>query len=170
MSVLYLAYGSNMAVSRIEARLGRCACLGAVSLAAYRLAFHKRGRDASGKCDALFTGEAGDRLYGVLYRLTGAQARRLDEFEGPGYERRTVAVHGARERLAYAYVARPDAIEPGLAPYRWYRELVLAGARGSGLPAAYVAGIEAVATIPDPDPERAAAHFRLLDPGVGRGI
>jgi len=159
----YLAYGSNMSSARIEARLGPCRCLGTASLLAHALRFHKRGRDGSGKCDAYFTGDDGDVVHGVLYEIGLGQAERLDGIEGSDYRRGTLTVRtGAGMLESYAYLALPSAIESALRPYPWYREFVLAGAREAGLPAAYVAAIDSVATIPDPDTMREAANARVL--------
>ena len=80
----------------------------------------------------------------------------LDRIEGPGYDRATVEVIlGGRTIDADLHVARPEALSPGLPPFDWYRELVLAGARELGLSRDYLDAIEAVPSVADPDPERA---------------
>ena len=56
---------------------------------------------------------------------------------------------------ATLYVAEPSCIVRTLVPYEWYKEHVLCGARDNMLPAAYVAMIEAVPAIPDPNEPRA---------------
>jgi hypothetical protein len=156
-----------MSRARIEARLGPCRLVGPAILERYALRFHKRGRDGSGKCDAFFTGDGSDRLHGVVYELGPAQADRLDGFEGPDYQRRTVTVRTAGGSLAsYAYVALASAIDPELKPYPWYREFVLAGAREAGFPAAYLAALVAVATVRDPDAGREAENLRILTGGL----
>ena len=53
------------------------------------------------------------------------------------------------------YVARPQAIDSGLSPFDWYKELVLSGARENGLSRDYLDAIEAVPSVADPEPERA---------------
>ena len=63
---------------------------------------------------------------------------------------------------ASTYVAMPDAIAPGLAPFDWYVDLVLAGAEFHGFPDAYRAALAAQCSIPDPDSARAAMHAALL--------
>ena len=162
--VYYLAYGSNMWRRRIELRLGMCDSLGAASLRGYSLRFHKRGRDGSGKCDAFLTGNLGDVLYGVVYRLNQIQREALDEYEGPGYTSRYVPVRTRSGTLtAYTYVAKQDHVDVGLDPYVWYKSLVVAGARAHGLPARYVEALCDIAAVSDPDPERHALHQRILD-------
>ena len=66
-SFLYFAYGSNLHPARLAARTPSCHALGRAVLARHVLRFHKRGRDGSAKCDAWFTGDPTDRLYGVVY-------------------------------------------------------------------------------------------------------
>lgn len=163
-SIYYLAYGSNMWRRRIELRLGLCDSLGPASLRGHSLRFHKRGRDGSGKCDAFHTGDLGDVLYGVVYRLNPAQREALDEHEGTGYTTRHVPVRTRSGTLtAYTYVAKQDHVDADLAPFVWYKSLVVAGARAHGLPARYVEAISAVAAVADPDLERHALHQRILD-------
>lgn len=161
-STLYFGYGSNLFAARLEHRLGYCPRLGAASLSGYALRFHKRGRDGSGKCDAFRTGDPADRLWGGVFRLDVGQLAELDRIEGPGYERATVAVIlGGRSVGADLYVARPEARAPGLTPYDWYKEFVLAGARELAFPRDYLDAIEAVPSLPDPDRARAARN-RLI--------
>ena len=161
--MLYFGYGSNMPRARIEERLGPCERLGAASLSGWKLAFHKRSADGSGKCDAVLTNNPDDRLWGALDRLTGDQMEKLDGIER-GYHRRTVEVRfGTGLRRAELYVAMEDRIDPDLRPYDWYKALVLAGARELDLPAAYVASIQEVVSCPDPNQERASRNRAALN-------
>ena len=161
--MLYFGYGSNMPKARIEDRLGPCKRLGAAFLPGWRLAFHKRSTDGSGKCDAVLTGRPDDRLWGALDRLTDDQMERLDGYE-MGYDRRMVEVsfEGGFGR-ATVYVARENRIDSRLRPYHWYKELVLAGARELNLPRDYIASIEAVTSCPDPCRARADRNRALLN-------
>ena len=159
----YFGYGSNMPRVRVEERIGRCERLGAASLSGWRLAFHKRGADGSGKCDASFTGNPGDRLWGALDRLTDDQMEELDKYE-QGYDRRTVEVSFDGGTLsAVLYVARESRIDPKLRPYHWYKELVLAGARELGLSRGYIGSIEEVSSFPDPCRKRADRNRAVLN-------
>ena len=65
---------------------------------------------------------------------------------------------------ACAYVATPDAVDATLAPFGWYRALVVAGARESGLPDRYISALAAVTAVADPNEERARRHSRWLGP------
>jgi hypothetical protein len=162
-TVHYLAYGSNLHPLRLGARIDAPRVIGVVELPGYCLAFHKRGMDGSGKC--LFYDEVDrtQRVYGVLYAIEGRLAADLDALEGPGYRRQhlSVAVAG-RTYAPYLYAAAPEHRDPGLVPYHWYKGLVLAGARYHGLPADYLAAIDAIPSLPDPNPGRSRDNERLL--------
>lgn len=162
MRIRYFAYGSNMSVQRLAARVPSARLLGVATLAGHALRFHKPGsRDGTGKCDAFATGCADDLVAGALYSMLGSELPQLDAVEGAGvgYERRCVLVRTAEggNVPAETYVATRTA--DGLRPLDWYKEHVLRGARSLGLPAAYVAAIEAIAA--DADPDR-ARHEREL--------
>ena len=161
--LLYFAYGSNMSSRRIEARLGACRELGVTCLKGYCLRFHKRGRDASGKCNIHYTGDGRRHVYGGLYQLHESQAWRLDEFEGHGYARQRVTVLYQKQlREAYTYVALSQWIDETLRPFDWYRALVIQGAFDQGLPAAYVRRLSATRCKIDPDPVRRQTNMLLL--------
>lgn len=165
----YFAYGSNLHSGRMTARVPSARSLGAAVLTGHLLRFHKRSSvDGSGKCDAHFTGRPDHRVYGAVYAMAAHERELLDAFEGPGYGVIEQVVSLAGRRLpVFLYRARPEAIADGLAPFDWYHALVIAGAREHALPAPYLSAIEAVATRPDPDAERAAAEFRQLGAGAG---
>lgn len=164
--LLYFAYGSNMHPARLRSRIGPCEAVEAGRLTGHRLAFHKRGRDGSGKCDAHRTRVPGHVVHGVIYRIGRAQKLILDRVEGVGrgYESVTTTVHGdGGEREAVLYRAQPAHIEPAARPFAWYHALVLAGARYHGLPADYIEHIAAVEAMDDRDAARHARHMQLLE-------
>lgn len=162
----YFAYGSNLLSRRLAARTPSARPLGIARLPGHRLYWHKRGRDGSGKCDAALTGDRGDAVVGVVYRLDAGERAALDRAEGLG-----AGYHGAehdfvvagRALSAFFYRADAGAVDPALAPFDWYHALVVAGAREHRLPADYIAALQR-ATVDDPDAERRRAHFALLAP------
>jgi gamma-glutamylcyclotransferase len=100
-----------------------------------------------------------------VFRLEPAQKRILDGYEGlgRGYRIGHLPLWTGDHRVdAFAYLAEPDHIDSTIAPFDWYRALVLQGAREAGLPATYCAGIAAAPAMADPDPDRAARAWRLL--------
>ncbi len=163
--VYYLAYGSNLHPLRLRKRVPSARLVGVAELAGARIVFHKRGRDESGKCMLLSELADGASAYGAVFAMAGEEVALLDRFEGcgRGYDRQAVScqVQGASYR-AFTYVADIRAVDPALAPYHWYKQLVLAGARYHRFPQDYIATLEAVVSIADPDVARRQEHERLL--------
>lgn len=148
---LCFAYGSNMLAARLVARCASARVAGTAVVAGYDIAFDKIGQDGSGKA-TLVAGKAG--VPGVLYDLAPGDLALLDEIEGVGrgYDRVAVAAGPAGD--AFAYIAPARFRDAGLRPFDWYMDLVLAGARAHGLPAAWIARLQSVRVMPDPDPAR----------------
>jgi gamma-glutamylcyclotransferase len=157
----YFAYGSNMAAERLASRVPAARKYANAALAGYCLRFHKVGADGSGKCDVV-PGDSPDAVvHGVLFKVQDADLYTLDRIEGGGYTRVFVSVStatGATHRAA-TYVATNT--DDGLRPYCWYREHVLRGATANGLPAAWIAKIEAVACCKDADDARHARELAI---------
>lgn len=155
---VYFSYGSNMSRRRLEARVRLVGAAVVASLPAHRLAFHKYGRDGSAKCDIQYTADQADRVVGVLFNLSAPAGPVLDKCEGlgNGYQRKQVQVQVlAPDDVpipAMTYYA--TRIDPSLKPFKWYLAHVLAGAREHGLPPDYVASIERIKAVDDPDPDR----------------
>jgi hypothetical protein len=163
MSITLFSYGSNMLTARLQSRAPSAVVLGTGFLKNHALRWHKIARDYSGKCDAAFTGEAADVVWGVLARISLADRIKLDMIEGvgAGYD---VAV-GDIETSAGVIQAQfysATAIDSVLEPYDWYKTLVIAGAREHGLPADYIAALTAAKAKPDPDKIRAARNLASL--------
>ena len=147
MAVLYFAYGSNLDVERMVARVPSARRRGAARLDGHRLAFDKRGADGSGKASLAL--EAGTSVWGALYAIAPADWPRLDDFE-PGYARTKVTVVSrGRWLTAQTYVAVHRTRRP--VPFDWYKRLVLDGARAHRLPAAYLAALARRPALRDPD-------------------
>jgi len=129
-------------------------------LRGYSLKWHKSGRDGSGKCDVVVEPQAA--VHGVLYEILPAEKHALDRAEGlgSGYDEQWVHVEH-QGKVVCAYIYRASSLDPSLAPYGWYKALVLAGARQHCLPAEYIAALEAVAARVDPDAQRHARNMAL---------
>jgi hypothetical protein len=163
--VYCLAYGSNLHPFRLAQRVPSANPIGVVPMPGKRLAFHKGSQDGSGKCLFYDPGNADDIMYGVIYEFHAAEKFKLDELEGlgQGYNERLVACSiNGKTYHAYVYVAASTHIDASLTPYDWYKEMVLLGARYHGLPTEYIAKVAAVASVPDPDPKRAAKNEAIL--------
>jgi gamma-glutamylcyclotransferase len=156
----YLAYGSNLFPPRLGDRIAVHGVAGVVSLADTALVFHKRGADGSGKCS--LEPCAGAVAYGVVYRIDTAARATLDRIEGVGHGYAVEQLEDPSLGACFFYRAEAAALDATLAPYDWYHGYVLAGARHHALPAAYVASIEAVPVVIDPDVTRRAENLALL--------
>jgi gamma-glutamylcyclotransferase len=163
---LYFAYGSNMAVERLRARVPSAVLLGRAVLAGHALRFDKPGSmDGTAKCDAACTGDAADAVLGALYSILTSELVVLDRFEacGYGYERKTAAVVAENDESVRAEIYVATAANSHLRPLDWYKEHVLRGARALELPAAYIATIEAIAADIDADDERRTLELSIYD-------
>ena len=141
------AYGSNLCVNQLAARIGpfdrsrRPPRI--VRLAEYRLTYQPT--EAGGESYANIV-SPGDGVLGVVYWFSHEQFDRLDDHED-GYDRRAVIViDEAGEVLeAIAYVMRPFTPATASRPTREYVNTIVSGARRHGLPESYVAHIAALA-------------------------
>lgn len=153
----YFAYGSNMLTERLQDRVSSVANPRPLELRGHRLRFHKKSCDGSGKCNIVETACDADVVHGVLFELDDDQMCTLDYHEGVGYGYRrdeiTVSLDGSGIK-ASVYVAEKNAIDDALRPYRWYLDLVIAGAEQHRLPHQHVAGLRAVPFTDDPKPNR----------------
>lgn len=160
----YLAYGSNMGRwtfvgrRRIHPLETRCA-----RLDGYRVCFDipvGPGERAVANVEPA----AGACVWGVLYRLTAADAARLDRSEGVGagiYRRIPVEVTDDRGERIAAFAYRSEAVRPGRKPSARYMGLLLEGARQHGLPAEYVRALEAVELARDERPQEDVVEKRV---------
>lgn len=160
-----LAYGSNLHPFRLTQRVCSATPIGVVPMPGKRLAFHKRSDDGSGKCLFYEPGGTEDMMYGVAYEIDMAEKPILDDLEGlnKGYNEQQVSfpLNGVT-RHALVYVAASTHIDATLVPYTWYKDMVVLGARYHRLPADYIAKIEAVVAVLDPNPKRAADRAAIV--------
>jgi gamma-glutamylcyclotransferase len=162
--VVVFAYGSNMLTAQIKERAPSVRVVNIGQLAGYELSWNKRSRkDGSGKCSITETGHPKHVVWGVVHDMSVADKVNLDRVEGlgRGYAERVVKVATSTgSGTAMAYYA--TSIDPGIRPYDWYRDLVVAGAREHQLPEEYVLALKRVVTMTDSDADRAAKRRRLL--------
>lgn len=154
----YAAYGSNLHPARLAERLPSAQLLGTGYLQQWSLRFHKRSRDESGKCTTLPGSEG---VYFAIFDISDADKLALDRIEGLGDGYAGLSLNISPFGDCVTYVAEESHLDESLRPYDWYRSLVLAGARFHGFPDDYVARIESVPAIRDPDTERSAINTAL---------
>ncbi len=164
MDILNFAYGSNMLSRRLRERVPSAQPVAIGFISEHRLSFDKVSRDGSGKCDAGKTDLQEDRVHGVVYKIDVLDKPALDRAEGlrDGYAEKcvTVITDGGRLDAVTYYATRKD---KSLRPYHWYKRLVVAGAREHSLPPGYIAGIDRVESVKDPDNARCARELRFLE-------
>jgi len=160
----YLAYGSNLHPVRLRKRIPSAVLAGTVELSDRALSFSKRSRDGSGKCTIALTDSA-KSVFGAIYEMDAQEKPLLDRIEGvdAGYDVRweELRVNGIQSRV-FVYVAANNYVNEHLIPYRWYKDLVLAGARYHRFPVEYIDMLEAVAAAEDPDEQRQKANEAIL--------
>jgi cation transport regulator ChaC len=144
--VWYFAYGSNMHPAIFCERRGmRPRVMRPGRLADYRLCFNLAigpGERGVGNIE-LADGEC---TWGVLYLLTDEELTRLDKTEGVGfgaYARMVLEVVAADGERVLAHTYHSTRTCEGRKPSARYLGLLLEGARRHGLPAEYVATLEA---------------------------
>jgi len=146
VTALYFAYGSNLSLERMRARVPSARVMGPGLLRGARLRLDKRGADGSGKANL-----AADRhgcVWGVAYRLSAAHWGDLDAVE-PGYSRVTVELE-LFGRGVSAETYRSERLTADPVAFDWYKRLIVEGARQHGLPEDYVRHLEALPARPDP--------------------
>lgn len=161
---LYFAYGSNMAVERLQSRISSALIIGVAALEYHQLKFHKHSKkDGSGKCDAAYTGNPDDKVFGVLYSVQTSQLPELDKYEGCGYgyKRKNVIVHSESNEPISAETYIATQINSSLCPFDWYKEHVLRGAIVAGLPPDYIAQLQAVISVVDTDEKRRSIELAI---------
>ena len=152
---LYFAYGSNLSSARVRQadRAPSARLVGVASLSSHTLTWCKRGADGTGKCTLAHSGNRADGVWGVLWEIDDGDVARLDAIEGPGYERVEVTITTGNQKMsAFTYLAHSTHVDSTLRPAGWYRDLVIAGAREHGLPAAWIRRLEAQPVGDEPSP------------------
>ena len=158
--MLYAAYGSNLHPLRLSKRVSSAKLIGTSYLPNWSLRFHKRSIDESGKCSIV---SGGPGVYVAIFDLSFDDKATLDRIEGVGSGYTATSLQLPDFGDCESYVAQDSHIDDSLAPYDWYKELVLIGARTHGFPDSYIERIRAISTRPDPDPHRRAERWSVVD-------
>lgn len=135
----YFAFGSNLHSARLRERAPSAQALGAARLEGFRLCLDKLASDGSGKLN--LARDAAAAVWGVVFRIDGADLATLDGFE-PGYSQICVEVHLRGGGPLEARTFLSELRKQGLRAQPGYRALALAGAREHGLPADWIELLE----------------------------
>lgn len=164
--IITFAYGSNMPAARIRARCPSAVAMGVAELRGYELRWHKISNDGSGKADIVQSDAEGVSVFGVLYRISPDDKAALDRAEGLGHGYKEVQVVVYHKDVATTVTAyKATNTDQKLQPYTWYKALAVFGAREHELPEPYIAHIEAVSAIEDPQDDRHEQNMRLITGG-----
>ena len=111
------------------------------------------------------TAAGSQSVFGAIYEIDEQEKPLLDRIEGvgAGYDVHweDLEVNGDRTRV-FMYIASSGYVDKKLNPYRWYKDLVLAGARYHRFPEDYIDTLEAVEAADDPDEQRQKANEAIL--------
>jgi gamma-glutamylcyclotransferase (GGCT)/AIG2-like uncharacterized protein YtfP len=153
MQILYFAYGSNMSSEHLLSRISSIKIIGCALLKDWKVVFNKRSNDGSGKANLVES--PGTVTWGVLYEMDVQDLDTLDKIED-GYEHATVRVWtlGGNVVEAVTYISENLTDDPRA--YKWYKELILSGARENNLPQDYIAYLEGLPVKPNNNSEKAA--------------
>lgn len=152
-----------MSILRLQERTPSAIFVTKAMLFQHTLLFHKVGQDSSAKCDAYETGNTSDIVYGVVFKISEAEKRVLDEIEGVGngYNEKIVKLTASDGHKIRATTYYAITIDASLSPYHWYKQHVVTGARENGLPNTYIDAIDSVLSIADPDLERSTRESSI---------
>ncbi len=163
----YFAYGSNLCSQRLQKRTPSARFLNRAQLIGYQLRFHKISRnDCSSKCNAWYTGNPTDIVWGAIFDIDSADVPALDkaEDEGVSYDKFQVEVRipdSETTDKVVIYLARSNMIQEGVKPFEWYKRYVLIGAKQCKLPSEYIETIETVKSVEDPNDKRRSKHLTV---------
>lgn len=144
----YFAYGSNMSWQQMQRRCPSARFVCAARLPDYQFGItrHSRLRDCG---TANVFPASGNQVWGIVYEISQADLAILDGFED-GYRRKILPVYyGVGEERALEVLIYIAEIEKNVPlPNAEYKRLILEGARHWQLPAAYLAILETIETVP----------------------
>ena len=145
--MLYFAYGSNMHPDHMARRCPGCLFVAVARLSSHRLTFSRFWAAWGGGGVADIQPAPGGVVEGVVWEITEAHRKTLDEYEDypTSYMRKdvVVAAFDGRALTAFVYVAKPIGV---FRPSRQYLKEIIEGAKAHRLSPEYVAFLEAIPT------------------------
>jgi gamma-glutamylcyclotransferase (GGCT)/AIG2-like uncharacterized protein YtfP len=154
LSVLSLAYGSDLDSEQMRSRCPSARFICVAELRDHNLVFPRRSK-VRGCGVASIEARRGSSVWGVVYQIDEVDVAKLDASEGymPGresgknsYVREERHVHAdgdeAKPLLVWVYVAHPHAKPP--LPNVDYKQLIVDGAKSWHLPGEYISELEQI--------------------------
>lgn len=109
-------------------------------------------------------------MHFAIYDISKADRLVLDRIEGVGSGYDVISLDTRDFGRCFSYAASQAYIDEALAPYDWYRALVLAGARTLAFPGEYVKDVASITACKDPDPARHRDMWNLVDSIEAQGL
>ena len=162
----YLAYGSNLHPIRLMERVPSARLVGITEVGGVELAFHKKSKDGSGKCNLFEVDEDNRSVFAAVYQIEETEKSALDRAEGKGsgYFDAAISVNiNGETHTCFTYRAQKSHIVDHLKPYHWYKEMVLVGAEFLQFPEGYIEAVRAIGSVQDRDSERRIQNEALLE-------
>lgn len=159
------SYGSNLLFERIQNRVKSVIMVKNYILEGYRLIFNKASEDGSVKANLEETGKIGDKVWGVIHKLSYAEKPILDQHEtlGHGYQLICFRLNlKSVERTIHTYIANENRYTKIGKPYNWYMKLVIAGARQNQFPKDYISNLMKMESEIDTDDIRRIKNEEIL--------
>lgn len=164
--MLIFAYGSNMNINRLTQRVTSAIKVTNIFLTGYKLVCNKTSKDGSAKANILKSDIPGEIVWGVLFKIDSKEKPLLDKVEGLGKGYNEDCLNFTDENnlkyVAQIYIADDKSINNNLSPYDWYKDFIVTGAIQNQLPDNYIAQLQSIPCIADPDEERKVKHFSIL--------
>ena len=158
--MLYAAYGSNLHPTRLAQRIRSARPIGTGFVPDWSLKCHKRSKDGSAKFN-IVAGD--DGVYVAIFEIGADDKRSLDMIEGLGIGYLSVNLSVPEFGNCATYVAEDAFVDESLRPYEWYKRLTAIGARAQRFPGHYLQTIDDIPACVDPDEERSAANWRIVE-------
>ncbi len=157
----YFAYGSNMSLLRLRARVPSAKRVGLYQLNDHQLRFDKASEDGSGKGNIVQAHQ--DRVFGAVFIIDGKEKAALDAVEGLGlgYEIKTVSVQNSHGNSIEAFTYYATDINAELKPYCWYLNHVIIGAKETNVPLDYLQRIQTINCIKDANAARSMQEYDI---------
>ena len=129
--IWYFAYGSNMNKERLINRVGSVGVQKLGYINNYKLTFNKIKNDKFSYAN--IEKSIGERVYGILYKVSMDQIYALDRYEGvpDHYIRKEMKIYDENGKdyvMAYVYVANRSKTRFGYPPTQEYMSFLLSGA------------------------------------------
>ena len=160
----YFAYGSNLCYRRFIGRVPSARFVAVAKLPKFRVVFHKRSNDGSGKATCVNDSEG--FVHGVIYEFAEEHLdaiRRAEGFPNHYREENVFVLTQSGERLVMTYLAASAYYDETQVPYDWYVDLIRVGGNKLGLSEKFSAQFSSTITKKDADLERDFRERKFLE-------